>query len=276
MSKRGEEVYTFGYSPTATQIMAARNAKTNAAFFVPHLRTDMEVLDCGCGPGSITLGLAEVVSSGHVLGVDLDASQIDLARAEAAKRGIVNARFDAADVRHLPFPEATFDAVFGHTILMQFRDSLPVLKEMWRVLKPGGMCGLREPAFDGNLYDPPEGARQQYLTLFSRLLEHNGSDPKVGKRLSGLLYEAGFSRVMTSASYEVAGTPETKRLAWEGFARLCEEAEWMKQAISMGWITGGGRDKLAAALRLEGAKPEAFAAMAFGEIIGWKDGPVSP
>jgi hypothetical protein len=90
--------------------------------------------------------------------------------------------------------------------------------------------------------------------------------------LNSLSYEAGFSRVTASASYEVAGTPEAKRLAWEGFARLCEEAEWMKQAISRGWITVDGRDKLAAALRLEGAQPEAFSAMAFGEIVGWKDG----
>jgi len=271
MNRPGEEAYTFGYSPTATQMMAARNAKTDAAFFVPHLRTDMEVLDCGCGPGSITLGLAEVVSSGHVLGVDLEASQIDLARAEAAKRGIVNARFDVADVRHLPFPDATFDAVFGHTILMQFGNPLPVLKEMWRVLKPGGLCGLREPAFDGNLYEPPDGARQQYLSLFMRLLEHNGGDPRVGRRLGGLLYDVGFSRVTTSASYEVAGTPEAKRLAFEGYARLCEEG-WMKQAISLGWISRDARDKLVAALRSEGAKPGSFAAAAFGEAVGWKDG----
>lgn len=273
---RPENIYTFGYSPTATQMMAVRSAKTNAAFFVPHLRAGMDVLDCGCGPGSITLDFAEVVSPGHVVGVDIEASQIDLARDEAAKRGVINARFDAADVRRLPFPDATFDAVFGHTILMQFNNPLSVLKEMARVLKPDGMCGLREPALDGDLYEPPDGARQQHLALFMRVLEYNGGDPRVGRRLGGLLYEAGFSRVMTSASYEVAGTQEAKRLAWAGYARRCEEAEWMKQAIGMGWISVDARDKLAAALRVEGEQPHAFAAMAFGEVVGWKDGAVLP
>ena len=51
MSTPGDKLYTFGYSPTATQMMAARSAKASAGFFVPYLRADMHVLDCGCGLG---------------------------------------------------------------------------------------------------------------------------------------------------------------------------------------------------------------------------------
>src|SRR5262249_27414920 len=137
------------YSASTIQMMARRNAAGNAGFLLPSLRTNMHVLDCGCGPGSITVGLAEVVAPGEAVGVDITPSYIALARDHAAQRGIPNVRFAVGDVGQLPFPDATFDAVFGHTILMQFPDPLPVLTEVYRVVKSGGVVGFREPAFDG-------------------------------------------------------------------------------------------------------------------------------
>jgi SAM-dependent methyltransferase len=113
---------------------------------------------------------------------------------------------------HLPYPEATFDAVFGHTIVMQFQDPLPMLTEVYRVVKPGGVVGFREPAFAGNLYEPLEGARHQYLTLLIRMLQHNGSNPLVGQQLGALLGRAGFGRVIMSASYQRRGP--RKRSRW--------------------------------------------------------------
>lgn len=94
-----KKIYTFGYSATVTQTMAGRRAERNAGFFLPHLRAGMQVLDCGRGPASITLGLAEVVAP------------VDLARSRAAQQGCPNVRFDVGDVLQLPYPVATFDAV---------------------------------------------------------------------------------------------------------------------------------------------------------------------
>jgi SAM-dependent methyltransferase len=206
MSLPGDKnIYTFGYSPTATQMIAGRNAEGHAGFLLPYLRAGMHVLDCGCGPGSITVGLAEVVASGEVVGVDIEPSQVALARAQAAQRGCTNIRFDLGDILHLPYPAATFDAVFGHTIIMQFHDPLSMFTEVYRVVKPGGVVRFREPAFEGNLYEPPAGARHQYVALFIRLLQHHGSNPLVGRRLGALLGRAGFGRVTMSASYNSAG-----------------------------------------------------------------------
>ena len=176
-----EQIYTAGYSPAAIQSRARRNAAENAGFFLPHLRAGMHVLDCGCGPGSITIGLAAVVTPGEVVGLDIEPLQLDLARTQAVQRGCTNVRFEVGNVLHLPYPEATFDAVFGHTILMQFQDPLPVVAEVCRVVKPGGVVGFREPACGGNLYEPPEGAYQQYFALFMRVLQYNGSNPPFGR-----------------------------------------------------------------------------------------------
>ena len=84
MSLPGDQnLYTLGYSPTATQMMAGCAAASHAGFLLPYLRAGMQVLDCGCGPGSITLGLAEVVAPGTVVGIDLEPAQIALARTQA-------------------------------------------------------------------------------------------------------------------------------------------------------------------------------------------------
>jgi ubiquinone/menaquinone biosynthesis C-methylase UbiE len=97
-----------------------------------------------------------------VVGIDVEPSQIALAQTSAAERGIANARFETGNVSALPFPDATFDAAFGHTIVMQFRDPVPALTEVYRVLKPGGVVGFREVDFDGNLCEPPEAAWQEF------------------------------------------------------------------------------------------------------------------
>ena len=123
----GSKIYTFGYSPAAVGMMSGRSAKDNAAFFLPYLRPGMRVLDCGCGPGAITIGIGSAVAPGEAIGIDIEPSQIELGTAEAARQEAANVRFDVGDVLKLAFPDESFDAVFGHTILMQFRDPAPML-----------------------------------------------------------------------------------------------------------------------------------------------------
>ena len=98
--------------------LALRTAAKEAAFFLSHLRPGMRLLDLGSGPGSITLGLAEKVSPGEVVGVDLQPSQVEKAQALSAARGVKNVRFEVADVYRLPFPDGSFDAVVAHVVLM--------------------------------------------------------------------------------------------------------------------------------------------------------------
>jgi SAM-dependent methyltransferase len=263
-------IYTAGYGPSAIASLARRTAAEHAGFLLPHLRAGMRVLDCGCGPGTITLGLAAVVAPGEVVGIDIAPAPIARARAEAAHQGCPNIRFEVGTVVSLPYPEATFDAVFGHTILMQCADPRPVLAEVYRVLKPGGVVGFREPAGQGNLYAPPAGAFHQYFTLFMRMLQHNGSNPLVGHQLGTLLCHAGFERVTLSASYEGKGSPAEKQAHYDRLARRCYEDAWMAQAIALGWISHDTRDRLSTALRVEGVDPAAFSAFACCEGVGWK------
>ena len=111
MSKNREH-YTMGYGPAATAIMAVRTAQTHAAFFLPKLKPGMSLLDCGCGPVTITIGFAELVSPGHVVGTEIEDSQVALARENAAQRNVSNATFELANIYALPFESSSFDAVF--------------------------------------------------------------------------------------------------------------------------------------------------------------------
>jgi SAM-dependent methyltransferase len=89
----------------ARLVMAQRSAQEAAGFLLPHLAAGMQLIDCGCGPGSITLGLAEVVAPGEVIGVDVSEAALQAARVLAGEHGVANVRFERASVLKLPFPD---------------------------------------------------------------------------------------------------------------------------------------------------------------------------
>src|SRR5215467_7322601 len=85
--------YAVGYGTGATAIMASRTAEHVAGFLLPHLGAGIRLLDCGCGPGSISVGLARVVAPGEVVGIDIEATQVEAAQKRAHELGVSNARF---------------------------------------------------------------------------------------------------------------------------------------------------------------------------------------
>jgi ubiquinone/menaquinone biosynthesis C-methylase UbiE len=106
-------------------------------------RPGMRILDLACGPGTLTRLLArQVAPGGEVVGVDLAAGMIELARASAP----ANARFEVMDMEHLAFPDASFDAaVCGHGL--QFvPDLVRALGEARRVLRPGSALAASVPS----------------------------------------------------------------------------------------------------------------------------------
>jgi len=113
------------------------------AFVMPHLRSGQRVLDVGCGPGSITLDVAERVAPGEVVGVDSVEGIIEQAQSLAAARG-VNAQFKVDNTYSLSFADDSFDVVMAHQVLQHLADPVGALKEMRRVSRPGALIAARD------------------------------------------------------------------------------------------------------------------------------------
>ena len=66
-----EQDYTMGYSEEFLQLLHRRSAETHAAHLLSHLKPGLRVLDFGCGPGTISVGLATAVAPGELHGIDV-------------------------------------------------------------------------------------------------------------------------------------------------------------------------------------------------------------
>jgi ubiquinone/menaquinone biosynthesis C-methylase UbiE len=199
------ETYTWRATNVAKEVHGVRTAANVGGYFTPFLCPGMRLLDCGCGPGSITVGLAELVAPGEVIGIDANADLIAAAQANATSAGVSNVTFQTGDVYSIPFDEHSFDAVWVHAVLEHLTDPPAALHEMYRVLKPGGIIGVRELDLDSLLYAPESPAMTRFFQLWIRLTRDNGGDAQVGKKLADLLFVTEFSDVRVSATMEQYG-----------------------------------------------------------------------
>ena len=196
------ERYTLGYDAAALAFVSRRTLESHGAFFIPHLRPGMQVLDAGCGPGSMTQGIAAHIGAGRVIGVDMSESQVQLAARSAVQHGASNAEFRTGNVYALPFADAQFDALFSHALLEHLREPVRAMREFLRVLKPGGVMGVATPDWSGFLVAPPSAALQGALEAFKALQDGNGGDVNAGHKLSQFAFNAGFDAVTLQARYE--------------------------------------------------------------------------
>src|SRR5688572_30183298 len=264
------ETYAFqGSVDFAGYMTATRSAAAQAAILRPHLRPGLALLDCGCGPGSITVGLAELVAPGRVTGVDTDATQLERARALAAARGLAGLRFEEASVYALPFPDGAFDAVFSHALLEHLQDPVAALREMRRVATPAGVV-VRTRDWEGLLLAPSEPALRESVALWERLSRHTGGDPRRGKHLRALLHAAGFARAEVAASYDCHATPATTR-QWGAFWAAELRGTMGARLLALGWTDRATLDAMAAAWTAWAEHPDAFLARAFCEAVAWPD-----
>ena len=264
------EQYTHGQGKAVTRAFSERTAASHAAFFTPHLQPGMSLLDCGCGPGSITIDLASLVAPGAVIGIDTADIHLEIGRKNAKDRNVPNIRFETANVCELPFPDNTFDAVFSHAVVEHLSNPLKALREQYRVLKPGGILGIRDADRAGELFWPENASLIKLLDIWNRVMQHNGANPFIGRRLRSLLSEIGLKGIEASASYECHGTRESVELTADVASSYFSGA-FADQSIELGWMDRSEIEIINAAWKAWGKDPNVFWARSWCEAIGWKE-----
>ena len=132
-----------------------------AAMAEAGLSAGQRVLDIGCGCGETSFEIAYTVAPGSVLGADISATLLDIARADAEARAIDGVRFVRADAQVEPFDAEAFDVVFSRFGVMFFDDPTAAFTNIRKALKPGGrlaFCCWRNPAENRWLSLPMQAA----------------------------------------------------------------------------------------------------------------------
>jgi len=266
------ETYTHGHAPATVRQHAQRTADEAAAFLLPELRPGMRLLDVGCGPGSITRGLAERVAPGQVVGVDLSRETLEAARRDAATRGLTNLRYEEGSVYQLPFPDASFDVAYAHQVLQHLRERGAALREMLRVVRPGGLVAVRDVDWGTAAYWPRDPWIDRFIEVHHRTWYQNGGEPQMGRQLRALFNAAGVADLEVSAAVWCYATP-AETIEWgESYADRLLTSPMGGRAVEYGFASRADLESMAAAFRAWATHPDALWAFTQVAALGRKAG----
>lgn len=270
MSTPDRETYDVWSPKLQREYTGGRRAQEWVGFFLPHLYPGMRLLDVGCGIGSISLDLAEIVAPGHVVGVDADASQLEDARSAAVRRGVDNARFEVGDTYALPFADNAFDAALAHTLLVHLSEPVRVLRELRRVVRPGGVVAVSDDDFGTVVMSPANPLVEEAVSLWVRMLQHNGGNPYYARHLRRYLLDAGFVR---TEGHAVAADhhgmlDETRRFAML-IEPLFRHQAFADVVVEQGWANRNHLEAILAELHAWAERPDAFYSVTYFAALGW-------
>ena len=250
--------YTHGHHASVVQQHLRRTAEEAASFLLPKLTAQMRILDVGCGPGSISVGLARHVPAGEVVAIDVAEEVLDVARQRAADEEVTNIRFEPASVYELPYEDAAFDAVYAHQVLQHLSDPVAALREASRVLKPGGMVAVRDADYGTMVEWPKSPEIGRWRDIYHAVAEANNADADAGRALPSWLRHAGFSAVEVFLDNWRFDDPETVRNWGESWAVRTTDSAFGKQAVQYGIATEVDLAEIAAGWRAWTTDPDAF------------------
>ncbi|MEC4570495.1 class I SAM-dependent methyltransferase [Streptomyces virginiae] len=262
-------VYTHGHHESVLRSHRWRTARNSAAYLIGELRPGMAVLDVGCGPGTITADLAELVApGGRVTAVDAARDVLAQARAHVQERGLDDAvTFAVADVHALDFPDDSFDVVHAHQVLQHVGDPVRALREMRRVCRPGGVVAARDADYAAMTWYPATPGLDAWLDLYRRVARANGGEPDAGRHLRAWARQAGFTDVTSSATAWCFATPE--ETAWWSalWADRTKASAYADIAVHGGHATAADLDAAANAWHTWGTSPDAWFSVLNAEIL---------
>jgi SAM-dependent methyltransferase len=212
----------------------------------------------------MTIELAEAVAPGKVVGIDFDAPAIEQARKNAADKGVENVFFEAQDASALEIRDDSFDAACASSVFQWLKQPGAAAREVWRVLRPGGVFAARDRARDGDLFGNLNPTLRRALRLYDRFSLHRGANHRFGSRVYSTFLRAGFTDVVTIASYDPPGRDPVY------FYSPFIDAVQAQAIIELGWATSEELSRFTEVWKKWSADPESFMLIARCGAVGWK------
>lgn len=257
--------YIHGHQASVLRSHTWRTAANSAAYLLPSLQPGMDVLDVGCGPGTITVDLATLVPGGRVIGVDTSPEVLAKAAELAVARGVDNVELEEADVAALPYSDSSFDVVHAHQVLQHLLDPVAALREMRRVLRPGGVLAVRDADYGGMRWFPDSEGLDAWRSLYLTLTSHH--HPDAGRRLLSWALAAGFTEVTPTASVWCFAEPDDRDW-WAGsWADRVQHSGFATHAVDGGHADAADLAELARAWRDWAAQDDAWFVVVHGEVL---------
>ena len=255
--------YSHGHQPSVLASHAVRTAENSCGYFLDRVHEGHRVLDLGCGPGSVTLDLAERVGpDGLVVGVDLSEEAVAAARA----RGDRTTRFVVGDLFGLDVERGSFDVVHAHQVLQHLADPVAALAAMAGYCTPGGIVVARDADYGAMAWFPEFAGLDQWRDTYCAGARSAGAEPFAGRRLRAWFRAAGLDVVFAgSSSWTYASTEAT---AWWGESQADRvlTSNFAERAAEQG-LSADRIARIAADWRAWGRHPDAWFVLPHGEVI---------
>ncbi len=172
---------------------SARTADDAAAFLLPYLEPGMKLLDVGCGPGTITLGLANAVApGGSVLGVDVSEDLHPEWEKRISELETPNLEFRVDDIYDTNLEPNQFDVVYAHQILQHLSDPVGALANASQLAKSEGFVAVREVDWGTFAAYPESSALDDFRRVYDAVAIRNGGNPRAGRHVMAWMEATGM------------------------------------------------------------------------------------
>ncbi len=245
-----------------------RRLADDAKFLVPLLEKGMCVVDAGCGPGSMTLGIAEQVAPGWVIGVDTKADRLATAYHLIRESNLENVHVHIGDAAALAIRAGTVDVVFANGLIEHLDAPAVAVEAFSRVLKAGGLVALRSPDWGAIILEPTSPTLLASIDLRNCWQRHHRGEPQAGRKLKGLLHAAGFSDITVRAE-AVNEAPADFR---DYMHRILRDPELETLSKRYGWANSAELSDMISAWTTWATHPDAFVSSFWCHAIARKNG----
>ncbi|KAH8160988.1 hypothetical protein CIB48_g7273 [Xylaria polymorpha] len=264
-----QAVYIHGHHASVVKSHARRTAQNSAAFLIPHIEPHYRILDVGCGPGSITIDLAQLVPQGSVIGLDSVDDVLSQARELARERGVEgNLTFQRNDANELPFSDGEFDIVYCHQVLHHVNDPVGILKEMARVTRKGGLVAAREVDYGAVVWYPELPGIQKWEDVHMAIFKANKVQPKAGRYVKAWARETGLAYEDITFSWGLWNYQDDEAAIWaNSWADRALRSSYASTSLEKCIATQEELDHISDTWRKWGETEGAFIIIPHGEIL---------